>query len=292
MQTLDALARRIQTTESLRSIVRTMKSLSQVSIHQYEVAASTIADYHRTIALGLQIALRSRPPARPSKPAKPERVAILIFGSDHGLCGRFNDQVVDFALRRLEEDGVSAESRLWLAVGARVEARLAAQGQATSASYVLPGSVSGLADIVGTILVTLDEWREEDRFDRAVVFHNHRDELAAPAARVQRVWPVDSRYLRALAHQPWESRSLPIFTMDQEALLSALIRQHLFVTIFRAGAESLSAEHAARLASMQAAERNIVERLQEMNADYRRERQNAITAELLDIVNGYEATSV
>jgi len=56
MQTLEALRKRIGTTGELRGIVRTMKSLSAVSINQYETAGAAIAEYRRTIELGLQIA--------------------------------------------------------------------------------------------------------------------------------------------------------------------------------------------------------------------------------------------
>jgi F-type H+-transporting ATPase subunit gamma len=76
--------------------------------------------------------------------------------------------------------------------------------------------------------------------------------------------------------------------MDSQALLSSLVREHLFVSIFRAGAESMASEHATRLAAMQAAERNIGEHLDEMNGVFHRARQQAITEELLDIISGYE----
>jgi F-type H+-transporting ATPase subunit gamma len=54
-------------------------------------------------------------------------------------------------------------------------------------------------------------------------------------------------------------------------------------------AESLAAENASRMASMQAAERNIDERIQELHNQFHRQRQTSITAELLDIVGGFEA---
>ena len=57
MQTLEVLGKRIRTTEDFKAIVRTMKSLSAVSIHQYETAGAAIAEYHSAIELGLQIAL-------------------------------------------------------------------------------------------------------------------------------------------------------------------------------------------------------------------------------------------
>jgi F-type H+-transporting ATPase subunit gamma len=77
--------------------------------------------------------------------------------------------------------------------------------------------------------------------------------------------------------------------MNWEALFSAFVQQYLFVTLYRATVESLASENAGRLSSMQAAEKNIEERLTDLNADYRSSRQNAITGELLDIVAGFEA---
>jgi F-type H+-transporting ATPase subunit gamma len=79
--------------------------------------------------------------------------------------------------------------------------------------------------------------------------------------------------------------------MDSERLLSALLRHFFPVALFRAFAESAASEHASRLQAMQAAGRNIEERLDDLRAEFHRRRQDAITAELLDIVSGYEALS-
>jgi F-type H+-transporting ATPase subunit gamma len=73
------------------------------------------------------------------------------------------------------------------------------------------------------------------------------------------------------------------------ALFMSLIREYLFVSLYRAFAESLASENASRLASMQNAEKNIEERLQELNGQFHRQRQMTITEELLDIVAGFEA---
>jgi F-type H+-transporting ATPase subunit gamma len=79
--------------------------------------------------------------------------------------------------------------------------------------------------------------------------------------------------------------------MDRDQLFSALIRQYLFVSLFRACAESLASENASRLAAMQGAERNIEERLEELQTQFHQQRQMTITEELLDIVAGFEALS-
>ena len=79
------------------------------------------------------------------------------------------------------------------------------------------------------------------------------------------------------------------FTLPAEELLSALIREHLFIRLFSACTESLAGEHASRLMSMQVAEKNIQQRLESLTAIYRQQRQNQITEELLDVVSGFEA---
>jgi F-type H+-transporting ATPase subunit gamma len=77
--------------------------------------------------------------------------------------------------------------------------------------------------------------------------------------------------------------------MDWNRLFSSLIQQYLFVSLYRAFAESLASENAGRLASMQAAERNIEDLLEELNSQFQQQRQSSITEELLDIVAGFEA---
>jgi F-type H+-transporting ATPase subunit gamma len=77
--------------------------------------------------------------------------------------------------------------------------------------------------------------------------------------------------------------------MDWNRLFSWLIREYLFVSLYRAFAESLASENASRLASMQVAERNIENRLDELSAQYHQQRQSAIDAELFDLVAGFEA---
>ena len=101
--------------------------------------------------------------------------------------------------------------------------------------------------------------------------------------------PLDTARFGALARRPWQSRSLPMTTLEPELLLAQLIRHQLSATLFRSAAQSLASEHASRLASMQLAERNIQDRLDGLEAEFRRVRQEAITTELLEVVAGYEA---
>jgi F-type H+-transporting ATPase subunit gamma len=73
------------------------------------------------------------------------------------------------------------------------------------------------------------------------------------------------------------------------AALRALIREYLFVSLFRACAESLASENASRLAAMQRADKNIDELLEELNRTFHRLRQSSIDEELFDVISGFEA---
>jgi F-type H+-transporting ATPase subunit gamma len=291
MQTLEALSRRIETTEDLHAIVRTMKSLSAVSIRQYESAVAALRDYSRTVELALQALLRDRAAVvgSPAPSTATAPAAIVVFGSDHGLCGRFNDEIARFAHERLRELGATGTRRRCLAVGARTEARLAALGEAVDERLLLPGSVSGLAALAHAVLVQIDVWGAVDGLGRVLLIHQRRTGEAVAVPHLRQLLPLSPERLRTLAARRWPSRRRPMFTMDAERLLPAVIRQYLFSSVYRAAAESLASEHASRLASMQAAERSIEEHLEEQRADFRRRRQETITEELLDIVTGFEA---
>jgi len=287
VETLESLSRRIETTEELGSIVRTMKSLSAVSIRQYERAVEALEEYGRTVDLGLRIVL-PRLAEPPAEGAEPGAVAVIVFGSDHGLCGRFNDQIGESAREHVRRDPEAAEAR-WLTVGARTAARLAAAGSSPAEALLLPGAPSGLVTTARTILLVLDRWRAEEDVRRVLVAHNRHTEEATAVPVLRQLLPLDPAWLRSIAGRSWPSRRLPTYSMDTERLFSALVREHLFLSIFRAGAESMASEHASRLSAMQAAERNIEETLEELGGSYRRVRQRSITEELLDVVSGFEA---
>jgi F-type H+-transporting ATPase subunit gamma len=101
--------------------------------------------------------------------------------------------------------------------------------------------------------------------------------------------PFDIERLRHLSKKPWGSRAIPQFTADLGVIMSSLVREYLFVSIYTAMAESLASESISRLVAMQRAERNIEDRLTELSRLYHQQRQATIDAELLDIVSGFEA---
>ena len=287
METLEGLSDALETMGEIRSIVRTMKALSSVSIRQYERAEAAMADYARTVDLGLAALLRHRRHQGLALPAGGGGGAgegLVVIGSDRGLCGRYNDVVT-----RLARSRIDGRTRMVGVIGARVAARFEASGRRPDAFHALPGSVDGLSRLVHAVIVEIDRWTRVERIGQVWLVHNRREGRTAAAPQAHRLLPLPDSYLADLARADWPGRSLPLVRMDPDRLMSWLVQQRLFVVIYRALAEALASEHASRLAAMQGAERNIEERGEELRHLYRLRRQETITRELLDVVSGYEA---
>ena len=104
MEALERLHEQLHSLEQLRTIVSTMKVLSAASIRQYEQAVRSLAGYYQTVERGLHVVLKDMLSAPPTSPSlrEPLLTAAIVFGSDHGLCGRFNEEISRYTLERLD----------------------------------------------------------------------------------------------------------------------------------------------------------------------------------------------
>ena len=289
MPTLEELRRRVETAEGLQSVVKVMKTLAAVSIRQHEKAVESLAQYNRTLELGLQVVLKSRAEDLIAPELEqPHRLGAIIYGSDQGMCGQFNLQVASYAMETMDHLGIERENRIILAVGQRAIAHLEEAGQPVEERLPVPNSTAGITPMIQSILMSIEEWRVQRGLNQAMLFYN-RYAGSSYQPHAQRLLPINMDWFRGLEDRAWPTRVLPTFTMDWTRLFSLLIRQYLFVSLYRAFAESLASENSSRLKAMQAAEENVERRLEELNAQFRQERQSAITGELLDIVAGFEA---
>nr|WP_207187984.1 F0F1 ATP synthase subunit gamma [Thiorhodovibrio winogradskyi] len=326
------MRRQINSAGDLQSVVRTMKSLAASSIHQYEQSVDALVDYARTVELGLGVCFRgigkAGGPTDPSGQTASGPIGAVIFGSDQGLVGQFNDQVADHAVQKLagltvlqpdvqldaspdaqakaqpdatfdarpdaKKDQSPSQPQVW-AVGERVQARLADAGLAVVGQFAVPSSVEAITTLVGEILVEIEAHQRQGEFGALYLFYNRPSSGAVYAPVDQRLLPLDAPWRHALADAPWPTNNLPeVIGGDSDSntgTLRALIREYLFVSIFRACAESLASENASRLAAMQRADKNIDELLDTLNASFHRLRQSGIDEELFDVIAGFEALS-
>ncbi|NIM50494.1 MAG: F0F1 ATP synthase subunit gamma [Armatimonadetes bacterium] len=292
MQTLEELQAKIDTADDLRSVVKTMKALAALSIRHFQEAVDSLRDYHHTVEFGLRIALRNRPEELSvAAPIGSKRAGAIIIGSDQGMCGQFNEDIARYAARKIGEMGIASSDGDILAIGLRLPFPLEQVGIQPGEVFSIPTSLSGITPLVQDILLKMDRWRDERGVDRVMILHNQPTSRQSYRSNTRQLLPVDADWLQALEERRWTGKTLPMFTVGWDSLFSALIRQHLLVSVYQSVLESLAAENASRMASMQAAERNIEERIQELRKQFHQQRQSSITAELLDIVGGFEALS-
>ncbi|NJC26961.1 F0F1 ATP synthase subunit gamma [Neolewinella antarctica] len=291
MDTLAHIQHKLVGAEDLKSVVRTMKAMAASKIGQYELAVESLSKYHHTISLGLFVYFRDKPgtqldfKALPGAGKSPKECAV-IFGSDQGLVGPFNDTLATFMSRYLTD--LPGEKVVWV-VGERMKSHLVDIDYEVTKSFPLPSVVESIASLISQLLVNGEELIENGSFDRIHVFHNKPNSGVGYTPVVQQLLPLDRQWKQGFLKQQWPTKLLPQIAGDAKLTLLALVHEYLFASLFKACAESLASENASRLISMQRAEKNISELLDDLNHQFHQLRQGLIDEELFDVISGFEA---
>jgi len=289
-ETTESLRRKISSAGDLQSVVRTMKALAASSIGQYEKSVRALADYYRTVELGLGACFRESETAATmverKVPTHEGTIGAIVFGSDQGLVGQFNDVVADYAIKTLAV--MAGKAQIW-AIGERVHARLADAGLPLAGLFTVPNSVQAITPLVGKIQIESEAHRDKGENAQLWVFHNRPLFGALYEPVGQRLLPLDAEWQQGLAEVRWPTANLPEVMGSCIATLRALIREYLFISLFRACAESLASENASRLAAMERADKNINDLLEQLHGAFHRLRQSGIDEDLFDVISGFEA---
>ncbi|MHB2021489.1 MAG: F0F1 ATP synthase subunit gamma [Candidatus Xenobia bacterium] len=198
------------------------------------------------------------------------------------MCGAFNHVVGQHVSAALRE---GPTTRL-VAVGNRVVVPCRQAGYVPEVVLRAPSVVEGLTGAVYEVLVEI----ERRPCDQVVLLHQRPEHPSGIVPATMQLLPLSPARMRRLAMHPWGSRVLPSpWPPEAHALVfEALLRQYVFMTLYRALASSLAAELTARMLAMESAEKNIEERQGKLLASLQRARQERITDELLEVISGFE----
>ena len=290
------LRRKIDSAADLQSVVRAMKAQAAASIGQYAKSVAALGDYARTIELGLGACFRRALLAaagRSGTPAMRDRersIRAVVFGSDQGLVGRFNDTVAEYAHQALSAQRPGAQ--VW-AVGERVRASLADAGMPPRGKFAVPATVQAITGLVTDILVTVVDTTptsaQPGLQSELHLFYNRPTTGSAYVPVGQQLLPLDNAWCLELARRRWPTKLPPELLGSPTETMRGLIREYVFVSIFRGSAESLASENASRLAAMDRADRNIDKMLLVLHDRFHRLRQSKIDEELSDVISGFKA---
>jgi F-type H+-transporting ATPase subunit gamma len=284
------LQHKISSASDLQSVVQTMKSMAAVNITQYENAVNSLADYYQTVKLGLNVCFHPDTSVisevSHTVNTKHKNMGVIVFGSDQGLVGQFNNQLSEFLIETLQS--FLGGKYLWV-IGDRIQPLLSKPDMNIGKSYRLPGSLDTISELVGELILEIEWQRENIGISQLLVFHNTPTSISTYTATYHKLLPFDQNWKDELVMTEWPSRCLPELLNTKETTFKALLREYLFVSIYKACAESLASENASRLEAMLRAEKNIEELLDELNKNFRQQRQTGIDEELFDLIAGYEA---
>ena len=276
MEQLAHLKERINSLQDLGGLIRALRALSASHVQEAQSALTGIQNYVETVedAIVQGIDLLPTADSLPSGRGKPRSDVLIAVCSEHGFVGAFNERLLDRSAECLR-----AMSQTGLAVIGRRGAMLADERQ-MAVEWSLPMAT----DVAGVL-------RSARQAAHTLAMATHATVVYA-AYRPGGNYEVVTKDILPLAPDLLArtgKRAPPLHHIRPDVLLDRLAGEYLFAEITHAIMQSLASENGARLRVMESADRNIDDKLHGLRRNERAQRQEAITAELLDVVTGVEA---
>ena len=320
MPSLKEIKGRIASVNSTRKITSAMKMVASSKLHHAQVAIQNMLPYETMLEHILKSFLAAEAEASTVfdqvRPVK--RAALVVFSSNSSLCGGFNGNIIRMMQHIVDEYREQGVTDIEVyPIGRKVHEK------ATKLGYNVQGEFSALADKPNVrqcidIAKELGEKFYDGKIDRVELIYHHFKSAGSQILTRKTFLPIDveeeldrdhERDLTSIAatkeSQEYLKRNrkkkakvnaegqevLPlndnfIVEPDMNTVLEQLLPKLAHLMLYTALLDSNASEHAARMVAMQTATDNADELLRELNLQYNKGRQQAITSELLDIVGG------
>ena len=289
METLDNLKKTLDTSKSIKQVVSTMKALSGANIKKYEKIVKVLYAYRSNIELALQalmmyndVNINELDFVKNSKDKKEKNLAV-IFGSNQGLCGRFNDKMMNFVV----DDIKSSDKTKIIVVGERLNMLMSNTKLNIEKSIPVPNSIDNISSTIFDILEVIEKEIENKTSDKVFLYYTANDDTMNGTLTKTRLIPVDKKILENAQKKVWPTNNIPYWQTNSKTLIVDLLKQYIFVGLNNALINSIASEQKNRLITLQNAENNINDLIRTKNLEYNQKRQGTITSELLDVVTGY-----
>lgn len=320
MPSLKEIKSRIASVNSTRKITSAMKMVASSKLHHAQTAIENMLPYENMLEHILKTFLVSAPdvelPFDQERPVK--KVALIVFSSNSSLCGGFNANIIKTMLHAIEEyrkQGLTNDDIIIYPIGRKVEEKVRKLGLRSAGSFVhladKPNSAQcrDISVEAGTMFL-------EGKVDKVELIYHHFKSAGSQVLTRRTFLPIDlhddvgadndrdltsnlatkksQEYLKNRNKQDEEREQATVKPLndnflvepDLKTVLTELVPKELHLMVYTALLDSNASEHAARMVAMQTATDNADELLRELNLQYNKSRQAAITSELLDIVGG------
>lgn len=317
MPSLKEIKTRIASVQSTRKITSAMKMVASSKLHHAQVMIENMLPYETMLEHILKTFLASEADASTifsvERPVK--RVALIVYSSNSSLCGGFNANIIKMMQHALDEyQHLGKENIIIYPIGRKVAEKVAKLGYTSAGDFCELADKPNVAQCID-IAHELGTKYMEGEIDRVEMFYHHFKSAGSQVLTRKTFLPIDiteelnadkerdlssnivtkqaQEYLKKKQQekerQQEEVKPLAdifIVEPDMHTVLSKLIPKLAHLMLYTALLDSNASEHAARMVAMQTATDNADELLRELNLQYNKSRQQAITSELLDIVGG------
>jgi F-type H+-transporting ATPase subunit gamma len=290
METLDSLRKTLQVSKSIKQVVSTMKALSATNIKKYDKIVKILYAYRSNIELGIQAIMMFAEKIEISDMKyivnTGNKNLAIVFGSNQGLCGRFNDRIKDF----VSNDIVDIANSQIIVIGDRLLNLMEITKLNIVKSIYLPNSIENSSSMIYELLQVIDEKLKNKEINNVFLYYTLSDDTMNGTVTKTRIIPIDKKLLESAKNKVWPTNNLPYWQVKNEVLISDLLNQYIFTILNNALVNSITSEQKNRLLTLQSAELNINELIKNKNLEYNQKRQGTITSELLDVVVGYQVS--
>jgi F-type H+-transporting ATPase subunit gamma len=278
MEQLARLKARVSNLHELQSLIRALRALAASHVQEAQSALDGVLSYvgavEDAIAEGVGLLPEIDEIMAGGAGARSNSHELIVVCAEHGFVGAFNERLLDRAEAELQ---ASPDRSLWI-VGRRGAMLAEERGLPLAGEFAMATYVGGVLAVTRRIA---DHMR--GAVQARIVYGAYRPggnfEIEA-----KDILPLDPAVIVRSGR-----RSPPLHHLPPAVLLERLASEYLFAEITRAVMQSLASENGARLRVMEAADHNIGDKLDGLSRTERALRQEAITAELLDVITGAEA---
>ncbi|MGH2958036.1 MAG: ATP synthase F1 subunit gamma [Solirubrobacterales bacterium] len=231
-----------------------------------------------------------------------KNIGLVLIAGDRGLSGSFNSQIIRQGLRRFEELKEEGKEVTLYAVGRRIDGSLNFRNLTVQAAYTGFTDRPALADARNIAEELMADYIDENIDSVEIVYNSYISPLQQIVTS-QRVLPLQQAEIfegglsesdtddEAAGEGAEDANKMPplwLYEPEPEELLKRLIPDFVEVTIFRALLESAASEMGAKMTAMQSASDNASDMIKNLTLEMNRQRQAAITQEILEVVGGAE----
>ncbi len=317
MPSLKEIKNRLSSVNSTRKITSAMKMVASSKLHHAQTMIENMLPYETLLEHILKTFLASETDARTVlnevRPVK--RVALVVYASNSSLCGGFNANVIRLLQHVVDEYAeLGKENIVVYPIGRKVAEKAVKMGLNVAGDFTALAEKPNANDCI-TIARELGEKFIGGEFDRVEMIYHHFKSAGSQILTRKPFLPIDieeelkrdherdltsnvttkkaQEYIKRKEEEKKreEKEAVPLndnflVEPDMNTVLTNLIPKYLHLMVYTALLDSIASEHAARMVAMQTATDNADEILRELNLQYNKSRQQAITSELLDIVGG------